>query len=35
MSKYIKDYGSIQLDGKYLFDDDYFPTMNKLLGWWF
>lgn len=35
ISKYTKDYGSIQLSDKYLFDDDYFPSVNKLLGWWY
>ena len=33
-SEYIKDYGSIQLGERRLFDDDYFPNINKLLGWW-
>lgn len=33
-SEYIKDYGSIQLGERRLFDDDFFPSINKVLGWW-
>ena len=35
IGKYLKDYGNIQIEGNYLFDDDYLPSVNKLLGWWF
>lgn len=34
ISGYIKDYGSIQLGERRLFNDDYFGTIDKLLGWW-
>lgn len=35
ISEYIKDYGSIQLGEKRLFDDNCSTSLNKLLGWWF
>ena len=34
-SEYIKDYGSIQLGERSLFEDSLFPSVNKLSGWWF
>ena len=31
---YCKDYGSLQIGESSCFEDDY-PTLSKLLGWWF
>lgn len=31
---YCKDYGSIQIGDSRYFDDN-FPSLSKLLGWWF
>lgn len=31
---YCKDYGSLQIGESNCFEDDY-PTLSKLLGWWF
>lgn len=31
---YCKDYGSLQIGESNYFEDDY-PTLSKLLGWWF
>ena len=31
---YCKDYGSLQIGESSCFDD-YYPTISKLLGWWF
>ncbi len=35
MKKYCKDYGSLQLGDYRYFEDDNFPNLSKLLGWWF
>lgn len=35
MKKYCKDYGSLQLGDCRYFEDDNFPNLSKLLGWWF
>ena len=32
---YCHDYGSLQLGESRYFDDDNFPALSKLLGWWF
>lgn len=34
MNDYCKDYGSLQIGESRYFEDDY-PTLSKLLGWWF
>lgn len=35
MKQYCKDYGSLQLGDYRYFEDDNFPNLSKLLGWWF
>lgn len=32
---YCHDYGSLQLGESHYFDDNNFPALSKLLGWWF
>lgn len=34
VNDYCKDYGSLQIGESRYFEDDY-PTLSKLLGWWF
>lgn len=34
VNDYCKDYGSLRLGESRYFEDDY-PTLSKLLGWWF
>lgn len=34
VNDYCKDYGSLQIGESSCFEDDY-PTLSKLLGWWF
>lgn len=34
VNDYCKDYGSLQIGESNCFEDDY-PTLSKLLGWWF
>lgn len=35
VNDYCKDYGSLQLGESRYFDDNNFPALSKLLGWWF
>lgn len=34
VASFVKDYGSLQIGEKRLFDDDAFPSIGKVLGWW-
>ena len=35
VSEHIRKFGSLQIGERRIFDDGIFPTLDKILGWWF